>query len=255
MVFRSIRIAVAIAFIVSAGPALAQQNSHGSQDLPNVMTVFVDFTVDQLVVRGGRMCAAPNKVEAVFLGGDPLTVISSAERLMILTFERPEIEFGVSHLLSIRCDGGEEEQFEIYIERAGKQGPVGPRGSRGPAGPPGLPGLPGLPGPPGSQGPQGPAGNNILELEVNSITKAIPADLELEEIDTQAVNCLTAGKEAIGGGVTIDAVSLAAPGVLAIASNGPSGTMGWTGTVKNVGLGVPGMGASYTVHVICVDPS
>lgn len=106
MFSRSIRIAAAIVFIVSTGPAIAQQNWHGAKSLPNVMTAFVDFTVDQLVVRGGRLCTAPKKVKAVFLGGDPLTVISSAERLMILAFERQDIEFGVSHLLSIRCDGG-----------------------------------------------------------------------------------------------------------------------------------------------------
>ena len=47
----------------------------------------------------------PNKVSGV-LGGDPLTVISSGDRLMILAFERRDIEFGVSHLLSIRCNGG-----------------------------------------------------------------------------------------------------------------------------------------------------
>ena len=69
------------------------------------------------------------------------------------------------------------------------------------------------------------------------------------------VNCLTQGKEAIGGGVTIDAASLADDGLLVLASNGPSGTTGWTGTVKNVS-GAPTAGSpSYTVHVTCVDPS
>jgi hypothetical protein len=146
-----------------------------------------------------------------------------------------------------------EEQFEIYIERAGKQGPVGLRGSRGPADHRDHPDR------------MGRRGCRVRLATTFSSSKStrLPrqsqtrATLKPERSILTVVNCLTAGKEAIGGGMTIGFASLAAPGVLAIASNGPSGTTGWTGTVKNVGPGVPGVGAgaSYTVHVICVDPS
>ena len=131
MFSRSIRIAAAIVFIVSTGSVIAQQSWHGAKSLPNVMTAFFAFTIDQLVVRGGRLCTAPKKVKAVFLGGDPLTVISSAERLMILAFERQDIEFGVSHLLSIRCDGGQREQFESGQVSRGRGEPEGPQGLQG----------------------------------------------------------------------------------------------------------------------------
>lgn len=222
MFSRSIRIAAAIVFIVSAGPAITQQSSRAAEKLPNVKTAFVDFTRDQLVVGGVRLCTTPNKVEAVFLGGDPLTVISSKKGLMILAFERSDIEFGVSHLLSIRCTGGQEEQFEVYIERAGKQGPPGAEGSAGAQGPPGAQGAQG---PPGAQGPAGTDGTGgALGLEINSFTKTLPQPFATEATDTTVVNCLTQGKEAIGGGVTIDAASLADDGLLVLASNGPSGT-------------------------------
>ncbi len=209
MFSRSIRIAAAIVFIVSAGPAITQQSSRAAEKLPNVKTAFVDFTRDQLVVGGVRLCTTPNKVEAVFLGGDPLTVISSKKGLMILAFERSDIEFGVSHLLSIRCTGGQEEQFEVYIERAGKQGPPGPTGRRGPPGPqgpegsPGAEGSAGAQGPPGAQGAQGPP---AIGLERDSITTDI-AGLGFDETDTQTVLCPTASKRAVAGGVTLSAAS------------------------------------------------
>ncbi len=88
-----------------------------------------------------------------------------------------------------------------------------------------------------------------------SFTKTLPQPFATEATDTTVVNCLTQGKEAISGGVTIDAASLADDGLLVLASNGPSGTTGWTGTGKNVS-GAPTAGSpSYTVHVTCVDPS
>ena len=135
MFSRSIRIAAAIVFIVSAGPAITQQSSRAAEKLPNVKTAFVDFTRDQLVVGSVRLCTTPNKVEAVFLGGDPLTVISSKKGLMILAFERSDIEFGVSHLLSIRCTGGAKKSSLRSISRGqasrARRVPRGDAGHRG----------------------------------------------------------------------------------------------------------------------------
>lgn len=233
------------------------------------MTAHVDFTVDQIVVWGVRLCGSPDAVKAVFLGGDPLTVISSAKGRMVLAFEHRDIEIGVSHLLSVRCNGGQEEQFEVYIEKDGKRGPQGATGPRGPAGPDGATGpqgpagSAGATGPDGPAGPQGPAGPPgpdgtsvalAIGLERDSITTDI-AGLGFDETDTQTVLCPTASKRAVAGGVTLSAASHVSGGLLVISSNGSTAANAWTGTVKNVKEFSGPDEAAYTVYVICVVQS
>ncbi len=261
MLSRSIRVALALVFVFSAAAAFAQQGGRGAANLPNPMTAFVDFTVDQLIVRGGRLCPTPNKVKAVFLGGDPLTVISSRERLMILAFDRRLIEFGVSHLLSIRCDGGQEEQFEVYIERAGKQGPTGDTGATGPAGPQGVPGGPGPAGPPGPAGlqgvPGGPGPGGSLTLETAQVTTNI-AGLNgttatggtVGASSTNTLLCPTPTRRVIGGGVLIDNAAIGQN--VDLQASYPSAANAWTGTVTNKATANV-EGGSYTVYIICAD--
>ena len=222
----------AFALLLIAGVATAQQ-ARDAAKRPNIMTAHVDFTVDQIVVWGVRLCGSPDAVKAVFLGGDPLTVISSAKGRMVLAFEHRDIEIGVSHLLSVRCNGGQEEQFEVYIEKDGKRGP------QGPAGPP---------------GPDGTSVALAIGLERDSITTDI-AGLGFDETDTQTVLCPTASKRAVAGGVTLSAASHVSGGLLVISSNGSTAANAWTGTVKNVKEFSGPDEAAYTVYVICVVQS
>ncbi len=240
----------AFALLLIAGVATAQQ-ARDAAKRPNIMTAHVDFTVDQIVVWGVRLCGSPDAVKAVFLGGDPLTVISSAKGRMVLAFEHRDIEIGVSHLLSVRCNGGQEEQFEVYIEKDGKRGPQGATGPRGPAGPDGATG------PQGPAGPPGPDGTSValaIGLERDSITTDI-AGLGFDETDTQTVLCPTASKRAVAGGVTLSAASHVSGGLLVISSNGSTAANAWTGTVKNVKEFSGPDEAAYTVYVICVVQS
>jgi len=213
------------------------------------MTARVDVTADQIVVRGVQLCAAPEAVKAVFLGGDPLTVISSARRRMVLAFERRDIVIGVSHLFSVRCDSGKEEQFEVYIEKDGKPGPRGPRGS---AGPPGLGGPPGVVGPQGGTGDPGPDGTKDVALERNSIVVKVNA-LGIGATITTVTSCPTPTKRAVSGGIILDSDAHASGGLLVVSSNGPSGTNAWAATVKNLAGGVDA--GTATIYVICVEES
>lgn len=70
------------------------------------------------------------EVDTVSLGGDPLTVVSTRPGQMVLAFDREAIEqdLETSQLLSIRCVGGVEEQFEVYVGAPSVPGSVGPTG-------------------------------------------------------------------------------------------------------------------------------
>lgn len=240
----------AVAFGLTAGTASGQQE--GTDDRPDVITAHVDFTADQIVVQGARLCAAPDAVKAVFLGGDPLAVISSAKRRMVLAFERRDIEIGVSHLFSVRCDGGQEEQFEVYIEKDGKRGPPGFAGQPGVAGPPGPVGPLGPQGGTGDPGAAGIDGAPVFGLERNSIAVAVNA-LAAGNTITTVTPCPTPTKRAVAGGITLDAPAHVSGGRLVVSSNGPSGTNAWAATVKNL-AGAVDVGTA-TIYVICVEPS
>jgi len=126
---------------------------------------------------------------------------------------------------------------------AGAPGPKGDRGDKGAegeTGPAGPLGARGLTGPAGPQGPRGSAG-----WEFRSTEFELPSDKPV----FARVRC-TAGKKALGGGVTLPKTH---SGHAIVMQSGPSGqATGWLATVYN---GLSNNTTAASVWVICANAS
>ena len=138
--------------------------------VPYVLSVMVDFELDQLHVSGLNLEDGKGGPLSASLGGVPLSVVSFTDSLAEISLP-PEIGDGDYELLLSNANGA--YSYALTLGAVGPQGvqgptgpsgPVGPAGAAGavgpagPAGPEGLAGPPGPVGPVGAVGLQGPAG-------------------------------------------------------------------------------------------------
>ena len=128
------------------------ERHHGSG--PTVATFAAGSSADTLIVSGANFGPWPT----VYLGGEPLALISVSPDGTLLTAQLPSPLEPGAYLVQVSRGPATTQNASFVVVVGGAKGPKGDPGEPGQMGPQGASGAPGAEGPQGPMGLTGPAG-------------------------------------------------------------------------------------------------